>query len=74
MQTNSNAYAVTEELRLAQEFLAGLADPRAPWADRFTTWAQERGLGADLARTVKVTVLRLRTFGAIAKHERRRHR
>lgn len=64
----------SEEVKLAEEFLGTLANPRASWAALFETWADERGLDEAMARTVKVTVLRLRTFGAIARHQPRRRR
>jgi hypothetical protein len=58
--------AITQEARLAQEFLETLPDARVPWADRFESWAAGRALSTDLARSVRVTVLRLRMFGGAA--------
>jgi hypothetical protein len=51
---------VSAELRLAHRFLGTLDDMRAPWSAAFDAWADERGLAPELARSTKVTVLRLR--------------
>jgi hypothetical protein len=55
--------ALTPEVQLAQEFQSTLTDARSPWAALYDQWAAERGLSTDMARAVKVTVLRLRMFG-----------
>lgn len=69
------ARPITEEGRVLVEFVATLTDPRAPWAERCTVWAQERGLSAAEARALRLNVLRLRMFGAMERHAaRRRHR
>ena len=65
-------HIISADLRHAQQFLAELTDPRAPWADRFEAWARERNLGPELARQVKATVLRLRMFAAVERSGRRR--
>jgi hypothetical protein len=57
---------------LAQQFLITVEDPRAPWARRFEAFAAEHGLSAELARSTKVAVLRLRMFHATERSGRRR--
>ena len=59
---------------LAGEFQATLVDPRAPWVSTFQTWAEARGLGAELARSVKINVLRQRAFGAAERFQPRPRR
>lgn len=68
------AHAITDEARLATAFLETLSDPRAPWAATFETWADGRGLSPELRRSVRITVLRLRMFGALSRHRPRRAR
>lgn len=63
--------ALTPEARLAEEFLGMLTDNRRPWAESFAPWAAEKNLSPDLARRVRITVLRLRMFGALERGRRR---
>jgi len=64
--------AITPEYRLAHQFLATLENPRAPWAARYDAWAKAEKVSGELRLAVKVTILRLRTFGAIERSARRR--
>jgi hypothetical protein len=64
------AHPITDEAQLATAFLETLIDPRAPWAAAFEAWADARGLGPELRRSVRITVLRLRMFGAVERHGR----
>ncbi len=66
--------AISDDARLAEAFLATLENPRASWAHPFEIWADERGLARELRRSVRITVLRLRMFGAVARHRPRRKR
>ena len=63
---------VSEEVRLAQEFLATLENLRAPWAELFEGWAAKRGLSPALTYSTKVAILKIRTFGAVERSPRRR--
>jgi hypothetical protein len=65
------ARAIEPETQLALEFIDTIENPRAPWADRFDAWARERGLPPAQARLVKLTVVRIRTFGLVAPRSRR---
>ncbi len=64
-------HAITPEARLAQEFLATLHNPRESWAQPFEVWADAEALGSELRREVKITVLRIRMFSAVARHAKR---
>jgi hypothetical protein len=65
------AHAITQEAQLATAFMETLTDPRAPWAAAFERWADGRGLGSEMRRSVRITVLRIRMFGAVERHRQR---
>ncbi len=66
-------FVVSAVAKYAYAYLDG-RDARSPWADDFEKWADEHGLGPELRRSVKITILRLRMFSAVGRHARRRRR
>jgi hypothetical protein len=66
------SHPITEDAKLATEFLDTIRNPRSPWASDFATWAEVMGLDAETARVVKATVLRMRMNAAADRALRRR--
>ncbi len=68
------ARAITDEVKLATEFLATLPGRRAPWLDAYEAFAEERRLTPALRVAVRLTILKLRTFGATEAYRPRPRR
>lgn len=56
-------WALTDETRLAMDFLTTVTTPRLPWLERFEEWADARALGPGVRRVVRTTVVKLRMQG-----------